>query len=164
MSISANDVDNVLRQLLLGPDLIVPLVREVPPAILKRRPAPGVWSAHEHACHLPAVHPLMTERLDYMLSDPAPVITPYEPAHDDPDDALLHVDLDQAMYRFRRDRRALVERLRELTPVQWLIAAEHGEYSHYSVFIMFRHLGLHDLYHAYRIEQRLLNKDWIDDH
>ena len=38
--------------------------------------------------------------------------------------------------------------------------AEHPEYSHYSIFIMFRHLALHDLYHAYRIEERLLRKEW----
>jgi hypothetical protein len=38
--------------------------------------------------------------------------------------------------------------------------AKHGEYSHYSVFIMFRHLALHDFLHAYRIEELLLKKDW----
>ena len=34
------------------------------------------------------------------------------------------------------------------------------EYSHSSVFIMFRHLVLHDFFHAYRIEELLLNKEW----
>jgi hypothetical protein len=28
------------------------------------------------------------------------------------------------------------------------------------VFIMFRHLALHDFLHAYRIEECLLRKDW----
>ncbi len=157
---NAVEIDAVLQQLVLGPDLVIPLVREVPEAILRRRPAPGVWSAHEHACHLPAVQPIMLARLDMMLSTPSPVITPYEPAHDDPDDALLKVDLDEAMSRFRRERGAVVERLKTLSLEEWEIKAEHGEYSHYSVFIMFRHLALHDLYHAYRIEQRLLKKDW----
>jgi len=45
-----------------------------------------------------------------------------------------------------------------LTPGQWQIAASHPEYKQYSVFIMFRHLALHDLYHAYRIEERLLER------
>ncbi len=40
------------------------------------------------------------------------------------------------------------------------VAAPHEEYSDYSVRIMFRHLALHDLYHAYRIEERLLRKAW----
>ena len=164
MEFTVGDIEAVLRQLTQGPDLVVPLVREVPSAILKRRPAPGVWSAHEHACHLPAVQPLMMERLDYMLSEPAPVIKPYEPARDDPDDALLRVDLDEALDRYRRERLAMVSRLHRLTRNEWAITAEHGEYSRYSVFIMFRHLALHDLYHAYRIEQRLLYKEWAHDH
>jgi len=42
---------------------MVPLVREVPPTILKRRPARRRWSAHEHAGHLARV-----------LIDPAPVM------------------------------------------------------------------------------------------
>ena len=32
--------------------------------------------------------------------------------------------------------------------------------SHYSVFIMFRHLALHDFFHGYRIEELLLNREW----
>ena len=55
--IDAGEVENVLRKLAFGPELVVPLVRGMPEAILKRRPAEGVWSAHEHACHLPAVQP-----------------------------------------------------------------------------------------------------------
>ena len=160
MNVQSQKVAVALAQLELGPRLVIPLVEEVPERILKRRPAPRIWSAHEHACHLPAVQPLMMERLETMLTQPSPVITPYEPAHDDPDDALLQVDLTEAMNRFRRERTAMIERLKQLTPAEWATTAEHGEYSHYSVFIMFRHLAMHDLYHAYRIEQRLLNKEW----
>ena len=160
MNVTQIQIDPVVEQLSRGPDLVIQLIREVPEAVLKRRPAPGVWSAHEHACHLPAVQPLMLQRLESMLTDPSAVITPYEPATDDPDDVLLGVDLDEAMDRFVHQRQALVDRLRGLTLAEWSITAQHGEYSHYSVFIMFRHLALHDLYHAYRIEQRLLKKDW----
>jgi hypothetical protein len=64
------------------------------------------------------------------------------------------------MDRFQSERSAMIERLRQLTPSEWAITAPHDEYSHYSIYIMFRHLALHDLYHAYRIEERLLRKDW----
>ncbi|MCA9073766.1 MAG: DinB family protein [Planctomycetaceae bacterium] len=157
---SSADVEAVLRQLNAGPALIVSLVAELEPDIVKRRPRPGVWSAHEHACHLPDVQPLFRERLETMLSTPNPVIRSYDPARDDPDDALLMIDLQQAMDRFVVEREEMVEQLRHLTLEQWSIEAEHDEYSHYSVFIMYRHLALHDLYHAYRIEERLLMKDW----
>jgi hypothetical protein len=95
-----------------------------------------------------------------MLTDPAPRIKSYEPSRDDADDALLKLDLDAEMNRFDRERAALVERLRTLTSQEWAITAEHEEYSHYGVFIMIRHLALHDLHHAYKIEDRLLRKSW----
>ena len=144
-----------------APDIVIPLVREVPPAVLKRRPAPRKWSAHEHACHLGYVGTrLFFDRLDLMLSSPAPVITPYDPGTADPDDLLLGMDLDAMLERYVTDRRAMVARLRQLEPDDWNRTAEHGEYSHYSVLIMFRHLALHDFLHAYRIEELLLRKDW----
>jgi hypothetical protein len=68
--IDSSKFNDVLAQLERGPALVVALVREAPASILKRRPEPGKWSAHEHACHLPAVQPLMMERLRYMLSTP----------------------------------------------------------------------------------------------
>ena len=95
-----------------------------------------------------------------MLITPAPVITPYDPGTQDPDDALLHLELDESLASYARDRELLVRRLRELSATEWAKTAEHGEYSHYSVFIMFRHLALHDFFHAYRIEELLLNRDW----
>ena len=97
-----------------------------------------------------------------MLSHDHPTIRPYLPDQDDPDDALLHVDLDEALERFQRDRARLVARLRTLAPADWDRTAEHGEYSRYSVFIMFRHVAMHDHLHAYRIEELLLKKDWAD--
>ena len=136
------------------------LVCEVPPTLLKRRPATGKWSAHEHACHLAVVHRLFFDRLDQMLATPSPVITPYDPVENDPDDRLLGMDLEKSLKQFVEDRRALVTRLRQVAPEEWERTAEHGEYSHYSIFIMFRHLALHDFFHAYRIEELLLNREW----
>jgi len=143
-----------------APDVVVPLVREVRTVVLKRRPAPGRWSAHEHACHLAVVHALFFDRLEQMLASPAPTITPYNPGQDDPDERLLDMDLDAALDRYVDDRRLLVRRLRQLTEADWARTAEHGEYSHYSVAIMFRHLALHDFLHAYRIEELLLKREW----
>ena len=143
-----------------APGIILPLVREVPPAVLKRRPKPGKWSAHEHACHLAVVHKIFFQRLDAMLSNPKPRITPYNPDQNEVEDHLPKMELDESLERFVADRRRLVETLMALRPEDWSRTAEHPEYSHYSIFIMFRHLALHDLFHAYRIEELLLKKDW----
>ncbi|MDT5268166.1 MAG: hypothetical protein QOH49_352 [Acidobacteriota bacterium] len=58
-----NDPAAVINALENAPAVIVPLVREVPREVLKRRPAQGRWSAHEHACHLADVHALFFARL-----------------------------------------------------------------------------------------------------
>ena len=155
-----NTIPAVIDALRRAPEIIVPLVREVPPDVLRRRPAPGRWSAHEHACHLAHVHAIFFDRLEQMLQEPAPVIQPYLPGAQDPDDLLLRMDLDDALARFAADRARLVGRLKELRPADWSRTAVHGEYRTYSVFIMFRHLALHDFLHAYRIEELLLRPDW----
>jgi uncharacterized damage-inducible protein DinB len=154
------DIATVLDQLARGPALVRQVIYEMPPELHTRRPAPGMWSAHEHAVHLPVVQPIFMRRLEQILSEPSPRITSYEPSRDEPDDTLLKLDLDAEMDRFDRERAAMIQRLGTLTPEQWAITAEHEEYSHYGVFIMFRHLALHDLHHAYKIEERLLRKRW----
>jgi DinB family protein len=160
--IAADTTTAVIDALRRAPSVVGPLVREVPAALLKRRPAPGKWSAHEHACHLAVVHQLFNDRLDQILASPAPVIAPYDPGTNDPDDRLMNMDLADSLRRYEDDRRRLVARLEALEPDDWNRTAEHGEYSHYSVFIMFRHLALHDFFHAYRIEELLLKREWSE--
>ena len=155
-----NDPAAVINALENAPAVIVPLVREVPAAVLRRRPAPGRWSAHEHACHLADVHALFFERLEQFLTRERPRIVPFDPGAQRPDGELLEVDLEDALARFAGDRRRLVARLRELPPDIWRREADHAEYSRYTLFIMFRHLALHDFLHAYRVEELLLRRDW----
>ena len=144
-----------------APGIVIPLVRDVPGDLLKRRPAPRKWSAHEHACHLAHVHALFFDRLDLMLREPEPFIGGYQPGEQDADDMLLRMDLEESLARFVADRARLVTRLRALTDADWARSARHGEYRAYSVFIMFRHVALHDFLHGYRIEELLLRPDWL---
>jgi hypothetical protein len=155
-----NDPGAVINALENAPAVIVPLVREVPREVLKRRPAQGRWSAHEHACHLADVHALFFARLEQFISEERPRIEPFDPGTQRPDGDLLAVDLADALARFTEDRRRLVARLRELPSEVWRREADHDEYSHYTFHIMFRHLALHDCLHAYRIEELLLKKEW----
>jgi hypothetical protein len=154
-----HDPDALIMTLERGPMLIIPLIREVPVEHLRVRPSPQKWSAHEHACHLATVHGLFSERLDRMLTEEDALIKPYDPKDEAPD-ALMGMDLDAGLLQYARERGVLVERLRALAPAQWERTGRHPEYSHYSVFIMFRHLALHDMLHAYRIEELMLKRDW----
>ena len=157
---TTRSTDALIAALERAPALVIPLVRQADPAVVKRRPAPGEWSIHENACHLADVHELFFRRLDLMLKETNPEIRSYDPGRDDPDDALLKLDLEDSMRRYAEDRGRIVTRLRALRPEDWARTARHEEYNAYSIFIMFRHLALHDFDHAYRIEELLLRKDW----
>lgn len=140
--------------------VIIPLIREVPPQILKRRPSPAKWSAYEHACHLSQSDAPFLARLDLILSTPEPIIKSIENSPEDEAGAMLEIDLDESLERYVRERAALVERLKKLSADEWQKTAEHEAFDHYSVWIMFRHLLNHEMFHAYRIEELLLKKDW----
>lgn len=155
-----NDTTALISALETAPGVIIPLIREVPPEILKLRPSPGTWSAYENAIHLSQSDEAFRARLDLILSEPEPFIKTIENSAEDEAGAMLDVDLDESLERFARERASLVERLKKLSPDEWQKTAAHEAFDHYSVFIMFRHLFVHEMLHAYRIEQLMLKKDW----
>jgi hypothetical protein len=155
-----SDTTILVSALETAPGVIIPMIREVPPQILKRRPSPAKWSAYEHAVHLSQSDAPFRARLDLILSSPEPFIETIDNSPEDEAGAMLEVDLDESLDRYVRERAALVERLKKLSPAKWYKTAVHEAFDHYSVFIMFRHLLNHEMLHAYRIEELLLKKDW----
>ena len=155
-----SDTATLIAALETAPGVIIPLIREVPAQILKRRPSPGKWSAYEHAVHLSQSDDSFLARLDLILSEPEPYIESILNSPEDEAGAMLEVDLDQSLERYLRERAALVERLKKLSPAEWQKTAAHEAFDHYSIFIMFRHLLNHEMLHSYRIEELLLKKDW----
>ena len=131
-----------------------------PPRTSSAAPAPDKWSAHEHACHISTGQATFLSRLELMLSDPLPQIKSMEPSPDEEAGSLLSVDLDEALGLYVRERALVVKRLKELSADDWQRTAEHEAFSHYSVYIMFRHLLMHEMLHAYRIDELMLKKDW----
>lgn len=154
------DTGALISALGTAPGVIIPLIREVPSQILKRRPSPEKWSAYENAIHLSQSDASFRARLELILSTPEPFIEVIENSVEDEAGAMLEIDLDESLDRYVRERATLVERLKQLPPDQWQKTAVHEAFDHYSVFIMFRHLFVHEMLHAYRIEQLMLKKDW----
>lgn len=155
-----SDTTSLMSALETAPALIIPMIREVRPQILKLRPSPAKWSAYEHAIHLSQSDVAFRARLDLILSEPEPFIKTIENSAEDEAGAMLEIDLDASLKRYVRERASLVERLKKLSPAEWQKTAVHEAFDHYSVFIMFRHLLNHEMLHAYRIEELLLKKDW----
>jgi hypothetical protein len=155
-----SDTATLITALETSPGVIIPLIREVPPQILKRRPSPAKWSAYEHAVHLSQSDVAFRARLDLILSTPEPFIEVIENSPEDEAGAMLEIDLAESLDRYARERASLVERLKKLSPDDWQKTAVHEAFDHYSVFIMFRHVLNHEMLHAYRIEELLLKNDW----
>jgi len=154
------DTQTLIASLEAAPGIIIGLVREVSPQNLKRRPAPDKWSAHEHACHLSGGDAAFLSRLELMLSESHPQIKSMQPSPDEEAGSLLNVDLDEALDVYVRERALVVKRLKELSAEDWQRTAEHEAFSHYSVHIMFRHMLIHEMHHAYKIDELMLKKDW----
>jgi hypothetical protein len=140
--------------------MITDLIREVPAEYLKRRPSPEKWSAHEHACHISTGHDVFHKRLDLMLAEHDAYIAAMQPSADEEAGSMLDMGLDEALAIYAKDRARLIKRLKALSRSDWQRTATHEAYSRYSVFIMFRDLYLHEMLHAYRIQELLLRKDW----
>src|SRR5437762_13015314 len=135
-----SDTTILISALATAPGVIIPLIREVPPQILKRRPSPAKWSAYEHAIHLSQSDASFLARLDMILSTPEPYIKSIVNSPEDEAGAMLDIDLDESLDRYVRERAVLVERLKQLSPDEWQKTAEHEAFDQYSVFIMFRHM------------------------
>jgi uncharacterized damage-inducible protein DinB len=155
----SDDLPLIFAGLEASPILLRNLIASVAPDRLKQRRIRGKWSIHEHACHLASIHPLMMQRLDLFQAQESPEIRPFLPGDTDPDDHLIHDDLDQALDRFAADRRAFVTLGRSLSPEVLRRRARHPEYEIYTPYHMLRHILMHDHLHFYRIEELALTTD-----
>jgi hypothetical protein len=151
---------DILAQLGRGPAVLRALIADVPPADLRRRPQPGRWSAHEHACHLALMEPRWAERAARILHEDGPTIVSYDPDADEAPDRLFAMDLASALDAYEAGRRALIGRLAGLPAEAWARRARHTAHARYSLFLMARHAALHDMLHAYRIEESVLGTHW----
>jgi hypothetical protein len=154
---------DVIAHLARGPANLRALIDDVPERDLKRRPRPGKWSAHEHACHLALMEPHWSARLERILTEDVPTIVNYEPDVDEPPDRLLELDLAGALDDYERGRSVFLERLKTLAPSDWERQAVHTGHTRYSMFLMCRHAALHDMFHVYRVEESALGTNWPGD-
>jgi hypothetical protein len=152
----------IIDQIAEAPALLSELLASVPPADLKRRPQPTKWSAHEHFCHLAVMEPVWPARLERILTEDRPTIVSYEP-DDEPEDRLVQMDLQTTLLSFAKTRAEFALRLRQLPLEAWLRPAVHTAHARYSLYLMCRHMALHDGFHAYRIEESALGSHWPEE-
>jgi DinB superfamily len=128
------------------------LIKGVPTAKLRKRPAPGQWSASEILAHLAETEIVAGFRLRLILGAPG---TPV-PAFDQ--DAWVisgHYnkrDPRKSLEQFRGIREANLALLKSLTPEQWKHYGMHAERGQETIEHIARLYAGHDINHLQQIE------------
>jgi hypothetical protein len=65
----------------------------------------------------------------------------------------------EALAAFSAGRNDQIAELEKATPDDWEKVATHPEYTHYTLYILARHILMHDHWHMYRMEELWLTRD-----
>jgi DinB superfamily len=134
------------------------LLKGVPAAKLRKRPAPDKWSVGEILAHLAETETVGGFRMRLILGAPGTAITAFD------QDAWVisgHYgkrDPRKSLAQFRALREANLDLLKSLTPEQWKhhgVHAERGVESIEHIALMF---AGHDINHTQQIERILAKK------
>lgn len=126
-------------------------VRDVDPALLRRRPDPAKWSIHEQLMHLAEVQDVFTERIAQILMQDAPRIEPFVPDEARTRGSYLGRSLEEGLGALRSQREHLLTLLGTLDDTQWLREGEHPELRHYTVELCAEALMRHEEHHLYAV-------------
>jgi uncharacterized damage-inducible protein DinB len=154
------DIKDLLEGLRRSPKVLTALVKTIPESKLDLRRGEGFWTIGEHISHLAQVQPMLLGRLERFMNEEHPEFIPYIPGKgeeepDTPSRMSMASALDQ-FAEYRGKQLALLEKADDIT---WKKTATHPEYESYSLYILTRHVLMHDYWHMYRMEELWLTKD-----
>ena len=157
---SFKDIPDLLEGLKRTPRLLAEFVTAVPEDRLDRRRGEGFWTVAEHASHLAQVQPMLLERLQRFLDEDRPVFVPYIPGEDEKEGGPpAEMAMKAVLAEFAKCRQRQLALLEKADGAAWQKTALHPEYDLYSLYILTRHILMHDHWHMYRMEQLWLTKD-----
>jgi uncharacterized damage-inducible protein DinB len=131
------------------------LVKGIPTAKLRKRPAPDKWSIAEILAHLADAELVIGWRMRSILGAPGTPIQAFDQnswvtsGHYDKRDPHKSIELHRAV------REANLALLKSLTPEQWKQYGQHAERGQESIEHVVRMMAGHDLNHLQQIERML---------
>jgi hypothetical protein len=144
------------------PPILTAMVDTIPERKLDLRRGEGFWTVAEHVSHLAQVQPMLLERMERFISEAHPVFVPYIPGEEGAEpETPSRMEMAVALDQFGDDRKrqiALLETVVE-DPGIWQRTATHPEYEAYTLYILTRHVLMHDHWHMYRMEELWLTRD-----
>lgn len=154
-----NDVPAILDSLRHAPVILREFTAGIPVANLERRRCPECWTIAEHVLHLAQVQPMLYERLRRIIDEEQAVFIPFIPGEDESTAPAVATDLNEALKIFSEQRLLQVKMLESSAPEIWRKSAIHPEYEQYGLYILARHILMHDHWHMFRMEELWLTKD-----
>lgn len=137
------------------PQKLARLLKGVPKAKLRKRPAPGKWSIHEIMTHMSDTEVAYAFRVRLTLGAPGVSLVAYDQdvwvaaCHYDKRDTATAID------QFSALRKANIALLKAITPEQWKHAGLHTERGEESVEMAVSMMAGHDVNHLAQIERIL---------
>ena len=154
------DIHDILAALQRAPDILAAFVKTVPAARMDLRRGEGFWTIAEHLSHLVQVQTMLLGRLQRFMEEDHPEFIPYIPGNDQEDPPLPpRMEMAAALQQFAATRQQQLTLLEGADDRTWQKTAIHPQYEHYSLYILVRHILLHDYWHMYRIEELWLTRD-----
>ena len=134
------------------------LLKGVPAAKLRKRPAPGKWSVQEIMAHLADVEIVVGFRLRLILGAPGGPIQAFDQDSWVTSGHYEKRDARKSIEQFRAFREANLALLKSLAPEQWKHFGMHSERGEESVELTVRMIAGHDINHIHQIERILAAK------
>lgn len=131
------------------------LIKGVPTAKLRKRPAPDKWSVSEILAHLADAEIVGGFRMRLILGAPGVPVAAFDQDSWVTSGHYAKRDPRQSLEQFRVVREANLALLKSLTPEQWKHYGMHSERGQESIEHMVRMFAGHDVNHLRQIEQIL---------
>lgn len=153
------DIQDLLEGLKRSPRLLSAFVTTIPQEKMELRRGAGFWTIAEHVSHLAQVQPMLLERIQRFIDEAQPAFVPYIPDKEDKEtDSPQVLDVQSALNQFGEYRARQIRLLEAGDDGLWQKQATHPEYTRYSLYILVRHILMHDYWHMYRMEELWLTR------
>ena len=153
------DIPDLLDGLRRSAHILSEFAKSIPIDKMNLCRGKGFWTISEHVSHLAQVQTMLLERLQRFIDEDRPEFVPYIPGADEAEDRPPLMDQNIALESFANHRQKQLELLERATQTDWQKTGSHPEYEHYSLYILLRHILMHDHWHMYRMEELWLARD-----
>ena len=153
------DLPLLIRNLWTNSEILARFIEAIPQDRLFVQRRPGLWTIAEHVQHLADTQSMLLGRIRAFEKESEPNFIPFIPKDDEVRTEAKTIDIEDALQCFTRFRGDQVELLNQIDASVWDKAASHPEYEQYSLYILVRHILMHDHWHMYRMEELWLTRD-----